>query len=923
MNLFKKLITVAVAAAAIGSVIPEAYAMKENPSCGVLWSEDFETGSINDAIGADKLLYMQNSAQSSKISITEGAKNHNKYLTIKSDADNTNGCVDVQINTKNGLLAKDKAIIEMKLNSPDANGAFPQLMLVENNSKIGTGYPVKLTSKGVTLWDVTDGTAAAATYTYKADKWYDVKIVFDKANKTITTSIIGGDNSVTSTISAGWGDNVQIRFQVALGATLNIDDVVIKDGFYDFESIMNNDFNHAEATSYDTKVVDNIFSKINSNCTPKAVYDADYNNTYINVSDTDASKGLIVFTTNSLIYCTEGKPVVMECDFRIKDNTAFNYCVRSNNGGSAPVIFSISANKVTVNGKTANITSGEWHNIRATMTPASGKITASILLDGAWIGNSSVTCDISKGVRFDIRAVSGSAGYDFDNYKIYKPASPVIKTDVAGQNDVKIKTPVVLYSNNDINYSSLARMTITADGEQVSYSRVPNVANKTLQLIPDGGLQPSTTYVITTAANGLKDMFDQYYNTTITFTTETLDPVCASFDYTIDGLHVDEGRFTTGNMKLSFNVVSNTSAGADLTAFVAAFDKDNRLSAVELANAAVEGQGEKNTSCNITIGENVKTVKIMVWDKYLRPFMNAERLIPYSYEEIESLTCYYPEYTNKAVTFSYDDGIQGSDVQLVQLFNEYGIKGTFNLVGNFIPTEAEALSGYVAMYDGHEVSNHTMTHPKINTDTSITLEDASNDIIAGRDLISQKFGDKFDSNKWGFVWPYARPESRGTEFLTSLEQSIENAGAVYIRPVSTTGGFDLPENWFLWEPTCKDAYLKDGQNYDYMTPLTNEFIADDTQGLRLLYIWGHSSDLSSKKYGAGYEELEAVLKKLTADDVNIWSATNMEIYDYVNAVRGLRISDDKTKVINDSDVAVYATINGIKTVVPARGYSAL
>ena len=141
-----------------------------------------------------------------------------------------------------------------------------------------------------------------------------------------------------------------------------------------------------------------------------------------------------------------------------------------------------------------------------------------------------------------------------------------------------------------------------------------------------------------------------------------------------------------------------------------------------------------------------------------------------------------------------------------------------------------------------------------------------------------------------------------------------NAGAVYMRPVSTTGGFDLPVDWMLWKPTSKN---------DYMEKYTDEFLADDKDGLRLLFLWGHASDLYSKKYGVGFADLEETFKKLTADGVNIWSATNMEIYDYVNAVNNIEISEDKTKVYNSSDVDVYAVINGQRAIIPANGYTAL
>ena len=38
----------------------------------------------------------------------------------------------------------------------------------------------------------------------------------------------------------------------------------------------------------------------------------------------------------------------------------------------------------------------------------------------------------------------------------------------------------------------------------------------------------------------------------------------------------------------------------------------------------------------------------------------------------------YPGGLAKAVTFSYDDGVE-QDIRLVEIFNKNGIKGTFNI----------------------------------------------------------------------------------------------------------------------------------------------------------------------------------------------------------------------------------------------------
>ena len=78
---------------------------------------------------------------------------------------------------------------------------------------------------------------------------------------------------------------------------------------------------------------------------------------------------------------------------------------------------------------------------------------------------------------------------------------------------------------------------------------------------------------------------------------------------------------------------------------------------------------------------------------------------------------------NKAVTFSYDDGVM-QDIRLTEIFNKYNLKATFNINSGLagIPGSHEPdgvrvdLSRIKAedikhVYDGHEVAAHTLTHP--------------------------------------------------------------------------------------------------------------------------------------------------------------------------------------------------------------------
>lgn len=77
----------------------------------------------------------------------------------------------------------------------------------------------------------------------------------------------------------------------------------------------------------------------------------------------------------------------------------------------------------------------------------------------------------------------------------------------------------------------------------------------------------------------------------------------------------------------------------------------------------------------------------------------------------------------KAVAFSYDDGIV-FDRKLVEIFNRYGLKCTFNL-NSEIMTEANYFqkgdveihrmngAGLPELYIGHEIAVHCLTHANL------------------------------------------------------------------------------------------------------------------------------------------------------------------------------------------------------------------
>ena len=78
-------------------------------------------------------------------------------------------------------------------------------------------------------------------------------------------------------------------------------------------------------------------------------------------------------------------------------------------------------------------------------------------------------------------------------------------------------------------------------------------------------------------------------------------------------------------------------------------------------------------------------------------------------------------------------------------------------------------------------------------------------------------------------------------------------------------------------------------------------------GCKLFYIWGHSWEFD---YNNGWEHMEKVCEKLSGHD-DIWYATNIEIYDYVQGYNALRFSADSSIVYNPNLFTVYFEVDEV------------
>jgi peptidoglycan/xylan/chitin deacetylase (PgdA/CDA1 family) len=160
----------------------------------------------------------------------------------------------------------------------------------------------------------------------------------------------------------------------------------------------------------------------------------------------------------------------------------------------------------------------------------------------------------------------------------------------------------------------------------------------------------------------------------------------------------------------------------------------------------------------------------------------------------------------KAITFSFDDAVL-QDVRMVELMNKYNLKGTFNLnsellgTGNFLTINSQCIAHYKlrsddikAVYEGHEVAAHTLTHPSLKK-----VDDA--EVIRQVEEDRKKLSDLVGYEVVGFAYP-----GGGRNFDERVTELIRrNTGVKYARATYSTYNFDLPKDLYTFDRLIRDG----------------------------------------------------------------------------------------------------------------------
>lgn len=267
----------------------------------------------------------------------------------------------------------------------------------------------------------------------------------------------------------------------------------------------------------------------------------------------------------------------------------------------------------------------------------------------------------------------------------------------------------------------------------------------------------------------------------------------------------------------------------------------------------------------------------------------------------------FPEFKNKALTLSYDDGVR-QDKRLIGIMQEYGLKGTFNINGGLFSeafdgrkttgrmTVDEALELYNS--SNSEVALHGYNHlslPGVNSALAV------NDIVSDRAALEEIFGRIIN----GMAYANGAYDDNSVEIL-------KQCGISYARTTVSTEKFDIPSDWLRMPATCHHDNPR-------LMQLAERFIEGQTssywwaQTAKLFYLWGHSYEFDDNDNWHVIEEFAAYM----GNRREIWYATNGEIFEYIQACNRLVFSINSKIVYNPTVTDVYINWFGKNVLIPA------
>ena len=222
----------------------------------------------------------------------------------------------------------------------------------------------------------------------------------------------------------------------------------------------------------------------------------------------------------------------------------------------------------------------------------------------------------------------------------------------------------------------------------------------------------------------------------------------------------------------------------------------------------------------------------------------------------------------KALTFSYDDSVT-QDQRLIAMFNKYGLKATFNINSDLLGQPGALVRQNVtvahvkprpeevaAIYRGHEVAVHTLTHPNL---TQQSDEEVIRQVEQDRLALSRLVGE----NVVGMAYPCGgvNHDDRVAELIRT------HTGVKYARTGTSNYSFDPQADLLQFDPTVHHM------DWDKLFELGEAFIQLQADRPQIFYIWGHAYEFDIANTWERFEEF----CRMIAGKPDIFYGTNREI----------------------------------------------
>lgn len=224
---------------------------------------------------------------------------------------------------------------------------------------------------------------------------------------------------------------------------------------------------------------------------------------------------------------------------------------------------------------------------------------------------------------------------------------------------------------------------------------------------------------------------------------------------------------------------------------------------------------------------------------------------------------------NKAVTFSFDDGVT-QDIRLIELLDKYGLKATFNLNSSLLGLTKEVVRNertvshnkvdpykVKEIYKNHEVAVHTLTHPNLTElDERTIVWQVEEDRKALEGLVG------YDVRCMAYPCGGVNNDDRVAGIIG------KNTKICMARTITSSYSFDLQSNLLRFNPSV--YYIE----IDKLFKMGREFVDLKPDSPKLFYIWGHSYEMDAEYIT--WEKFEEFCRLISARD-DIFYGTNSEV----------------------------------------------